>query len=85
MVVSGSTGRPSAGQTCEFSVSHASIPVSGLGRRSAALGGPLEGWLVASKGLAALPRTKGSTLAYGCGSEGSLALPLARKAVIWTS
>ena len=26
VVVSGSTGRPSAGQTCEFSVSHASIP-----------------------------------------------------------
>ena len=25
VVVSGSTGRPSAGQTCEFSVSHASI------------------------------------------------------------
>ena len=32
------------------------VPVSGLGRRSSALGGPLEGWLVASKGLGPRPR-----------------------------
>ena len=36
-------------------------PVRGSGRRSAALRGPLEGWLVASKGLAALPRRRGAT------------------------
>ena len=35
-------------------------PVRGLARRSSALGGRLEGWWVASKGLAALPRTKGT-------------------------
>ena len=44
----------------------------------------MEGWLVASKGLAALPRTRGSTLAHGCGREGSGALPLPRAAVIST-
>ena len=36
--------------------------------------------MVASKGLAALPRTRGSTLAHGCGREGSGALPLPRAA-----
>ena len=36
------------------------VPASGLGRRSAALGGPLEGWLVASKRLGALPRISGA-------------------------
>jgi len=39
---------------------------------------------VASKGLAALPRTRGSTLAHGCGREGSGALPLARAAAVST-
>ena len=38
----------------------AAVPVSGLGRRSSALGGPLEGCWVASRGLAALPRTRGA-------------------------
>ena len=60
------------------------VPVSGLGRRSAALGGPLEGWLVASKGLTALPRRRGSALAHGCGRGGRVVLPLARAAVIST-
>ena len=60
------------------------MPVSGFGRRSAALGGPLEGWRVASKGLGALPRTRGSTLAHGCGREGSGALPLPRAAAVST-
>ena len=39
---------------------------------------------MASKGLAALPRTRGSTLAHGCGREGSGALPLARAAAVST-
>ena len=60
------------------------VPVSGLGRRSAALRGPLEGWRVASKGLAALPRTRGSTLALGCGRGGRVVLPLARAAAVCT-
>ena len=55
--------------------------MSGSGRRSAALGGPLEGWRVASKGL---PRRRGSALAHGCGREGSGALPLARAAAVST-
>ena len=48
------------------------------------MGGALEGWWVASKRLAALPRTRGSTLAHGCGKEGSGALPLARAAAVST-
>ena len=34
--------------------------------------------------LAALPRTRGSTLAHGCGREGSGALPLPRAAAVST-
>ena len=45
-----------------------------------ALGGPLEGWLVASKRLGPLPRMKWAALGRGCGSEGSGALLLARAA-----
>ena len=48
------------------------------------MGGSLEGWWVASKGLGALPRTRGSTLAHGCGREGSGALPLPRAAAVST-
>ena len=62
----------------------AQVPASGLGRRFSALGGPLEGWRVASKGLGPLPRTRGSTLAHGCGREGSGALPLPRAAAVST-
>ena len=39
---------------------------------------------MASKGLAALPRTRGSALAHGCGREGSVALPLPRAAAVST-
>ena len=39
---------------------------------------------MASKGLAALPRTRGSTLAHGCDREGSGALPLPRAAAVST-
>ena len=39
---------------------------------------------MASKGQGLLPRTRGSTLAHGCGREGSGALPLPRAAVIST-
>ena len=60
------------------------VPVRGLGRRSAALGGPLEGWLVASKRLGPLPRMKWVALGRGCGGEGSGTLPLPRAAVIST-
>ena len=35
-----------------------SLSASGLARRSSALGGPLEGWRVASNGLGPLPRIK---------------------------
>ena len=58
--------------------------MSGLGRRSAALGGPLEGWQVASKRLGPLPRRRGSALAHGCGRGGREVLPLVRAAVIST-
>ena len=60
------------------------VPVSGLGRRSSVSGRPLEGWLVASKGLAALSRRRGSALAHGCGRSGRVVLPLARAAAIST-
>ena len=60
------------------------VPMSGLGGTSSVSGRPLEGWLVASRGLAALPRTRGSTLAHGCGREGSGALPLPRAAAVST-
>ena len=48
------------------------------------MGGPLEGWRVASKGLGAPPRIKGSALAHGCGRDGRAVLRLARAAVIST-
>ena len=60
------------------------VPVSGLGRRSAALVGRLEGWRVASKRLGALPRIRRGALGRGCGREGSGALPLARAAAVST-
>ena len=60
------------------------VPVRGLGRRSAALGGPLEGWRVASKRLGALPRIKRGALGRDCGREGSGALPLPRAAAAST-
>ena len=60
------------------------VPVRGLGRRSAALGGPLEGWRVASKGLWPLPRRRGSALAHGCGGRGRVVLPLPRAAAVST-
>ena len=44
----------------------------------------MEGWRVASKGMAALPRRRGSALAHGCGRGGRVVLPLARAAVIST-
>ena len=46
------------------------VPVSGSARRSAALGGPLEGWRVASKRLGPLPRMKWAALGRGGGREG---------------
>ena len=46
--------------------------------------GPLEGWLVASKGLAALPRTRGSALAHCCGRDSRVVLPLPRAAAVST-
>ena len=55
-----------------------------LGRRPEALARPLAGWRVALKGLAARPRTRGSTLAHGCGREGSGVLTLARAAAVST-
>jgi len=60
------------------------LSVSGLARRSSALGGPLEGWRVASKGLGPLPRNKEGDLGRGCGREGSGALPLPRAAAVST-
>ena len=48
------------------------------------MGGPPEGGWVASKGLAALRRTRGSALAHGCGREGGGALPLPRAAAVST-
>jgi len=60
------------------------VPVSGLGRRSSALGRPLEGWRLASKGLGPLPRRRGSALARGCGRGGRVVLPLAWAAAVST-
>ena len=68
----------------EVVVDWARVPVSGLGRGSAALIGPLEGSRVASKGLGPLPRIKRGSLGRGWGREGSGALPLPRAAVIST-
>ena len=48
------------------------------------MGGPLEGWWVASKGLGPLPRIRRGDLGRGCGREGRGALPLPRAAVIST-
>ena len=76
-------GSPASfGLICQMSLS--SVPVSGLVRRSSAVGRPLEGWRVASKGLGPLPRRRGSALALGCGGGGRVALPLARAAAVWT-
>ena len=58
--------------------------MSGFGRRSSALGGPLEGWQVASKGLGPLPRRRGSALALSCGRGGRGTLPLPRAAAVST-
>jgi hypothetical protein len=44
----------------------------------------LEGWRVALKGLAPLPRRRGSALAHGCGRGGRMVLPLARAAAVST-
>ena len=55
-----------------------------MARRFAALGGPLEGWRVASKRLGALPRIRRGALGRGCGREGSGALPLPRAAAVST-
>jgi len=41
------------------------VPVSGLGRRSSALGRPLEGGRVASERLGALPKAKRGVLGRG--------------------
>ena len=60
------------------------VPVSGLGRRSAVSGRPLDGWRVASKGMGPLPRRRGSALAQGCDRGGRVALPLARAAAVST-
>ena len=61
------------------------VPViSGLGRRSAALVGRLEGWRVASKRLGALPRNRRGALGRGCGRSGRGALPLPRAAAVST-
>jgi hypothetical protein len=62
----------------------ARVPVRGLGRRSAALRGPLEGWRVASKWLGALPRIRRGGLGRGCRREGGGALPLPRAAAVST-
>jgi hypothetical protein len=49
----------------------ARVPASGLGRRSAALRGPLEGWLMASSGLGPLRRLRRrAALGRGCGRGG---------------
>ena len=60
------------------------VPVRGLGRRFSALGGPLEGWRVASKRLGPLPRIRRGVQGRGCGREGSGALPLPRAAAVST-
>ena len=60
------------------------VSVSGSGRRSAALRGPLEGWRVASKGLGPLPRRRGSAPACGCDRSGRVVLRLARAAAVST-
>ena len=54
------------------------------GWRLVALGGPLEGWLVASKRVGALPRIHRVALGRGWGREGGGALPLPRAAIIST-
>ena len=48
------------------------------------MGGLLEGWRVASKGLGALPRIRRGALGRVCGREGGRALPLPRAAAVWT-
>ena len=60
------------------------VPVSGLGRRFSALGGPLKGWQVALKRLGALPRIRRGAQGRGCGREGSGALLLPRAAAVST-
>ena len=76
--------REEAAEALALLAVHDAVPVCGLGRRSAALEGPLEGWRVALKRLAALPRTRRGAQGRGCGREGSGALPLPRAAVIST-
>ena len=44
----------------------------------------MEGWRVASKRLAALPRRRGSALAHGCGMGGRVVLPLPRAVAVST-
>ena len=60
------------------------VPVSGLGRRFSALGGPLEGLQVALKRLGALPRIRRGAQGRGRGREGSGALLLPRAAAVST-
>ena len=68
-------------KVAEVGVERAHVPVSGLARRFVALGGPLEGWRVASKGWG---RCSGSARGRGWGRGGGGALPLPRAAVIST-
>ena len=58
--------------------------MSGLARRSSALGRPSEGWPVASKGLGPLATMRGSALAHGCDRGGRVLLPLPKVAAAWT-
>ena len=48
------------------------------------MGGPLEGWRLASKRLGALPRIRRGALGRGCGRKGRVVRPVARAAVIST-
>ena len=76
--------REEAAEALALLAVHDAVPVCGLGCRSTALGGPLEGWQVALKRLAALPRTRRGAQGRGCGREGSGALPLPRVAAVST-
>ena len=48
------------------------------------MGGPLDGWLVALNGLAALAKRRGSALALGCGRGGRVVLRSPRAAAVST-
>ena len=76
--------REEAAEALALLTVHDAVPVCGLGRRSTALGGPLEGWQVALKRLGALPRIRRGAQGRGCGREGSGALLLARAAAVST-